>query len=173
MQRQKGLFGDRTQTPQEDERLQREQELRKRKGLLQQLQQDYDQQWATLEALARLAQEVTTLCKGTLTPADLPYSADYPRIVEIVAIIGTRVAESKTELALPEDLHPTKAEMKKLTIRTRQLGEAIGAIQHLFWAVKSKLKHRTVLAEGKLQVVRNEAVGTQAIVQCIEEQCTA
>jgi len=166
---QKGLFGTRTQTPQEQEQLQKERELRKRKAMFQQLRNDYDQQWATLDALAQLAREVATLSTETLTPTDLPYPADYPRIIELVQTITARVTDYQTTLALPEDLHPTKADSKKLSARTRQLSEAIGALQHLFWTVKSKLKYRTVMADGRLCVIQNEAPPVRTIVQYIED----
>jgi hypothetical protein len=61
--------------------------------------------------------------------------------------------------------------LKKITSLGRRLGAAVEEIQHLFWTVKGKLKHRTVLVDGRLQVIPNEANGAQAIVQCIEAAC--
>jgi hypothetical protein len=93
--------------------------------------------------------------------------------VSTLETIAARVDGYQTALQLPEEVRPTKAILKKVASLGRRLGAAVEEIQHLFWTVKGKLKHRTILADGRLQVVPNEAAGAQAIVQCIERQCTA
>ncbi|HUY00625.1 MAG TPA: hypothetical protein VMV49_13785 [Candidatus Deferrimicrobium sp.] len=108
------------------------------------------------------------LSKETLSPADLPYPADYAPLLESVERLVTHIADCQTELALPQDLRPTKADLKRLTRRTHRLSEAIGTIKHRFWAIKSKIKHRTLLVDGRLHVVLNEATGAQTLVQLIE-----
>ena len=168
---QKGLFGTRTPTPQEQARLQKERELRKRQALFSQLRTEYDQHWATLDRLAQLAHDLLTLSQTALTPTDLPYPAEYPHLLTLIQSIPTRITEVQSTLALPEDLHATKADCKTLISRTHRVSEAIGTIQHLFWTVKSTLKHRTVIADGRLCVVPNTAEAAQIIIRYIESDC--
>jgi hypothetical protein len=111
------------------------------------------------------------LMKGSLTPADCPYAAEYPRLLELADRLTTRLATAQSELAVPPDLHPTNATLKLLTRRTRQLAEAIGSIQHLLWAIKSSLKHRTVLRDGRLTVVPNASEAAKTLVRQIEAYC--